>query len=540
MTLAPDRRAETIRSGTVDPAEAGEPWWSYRRPPAPLARPGATRPLRTPPASGLRDAKEPSRPSPTSPAKASPSSLDLDRTPPSAAVPLGGAVAVTLILLLCSRLQIGGVGTVLVPLAALLYASAFARAAKVRHPDEPFYGRWVLYGVLVKLSASWFRYYTLQNTYDGQGDATGYDTFGREFARAWLSGGPEPFVEDLRRTNFIRWFTGVVYYLFGTNMQAGFFLFGMLALIGSVLWYRATVDAVPLANKRLYLGLVLFAPSIAFWPSSIGKESLMQLGIGIVALGTSIVLRGRLLRGLLVALPGGWLLWVVRPHLLALVTLASGVAYLTGRLRNSSSGAGSLLSRPGGAVIVALLMVFTVSQGAKFLGIESLSLASIEAELDEQTERSAQGGSEFDNGGNSLNPIYLPRGAATVLLRPFPWETDSPLQLISSLESAMLGGLILLRLGSVRLSLSRARRIPFLIYAWTLTLAYSMTFSSFANFGLLVRQRSLVLPALFVLLVLEPRALDRAEGDEFDDDEVPASRAEIAAAGRTGGTARGR
>lgn len=504
MTLAPDRRSETIRSGSVAPTQPGEPWWSYRRPPAPRQLAPAT-PLRPPPATGLRDPSPVAPDEPTTPASRS---LDLDKTPPSAAVPLGGAIALTLILMALSRFQVGGFGTFLVPITALLYASAFARYTRVRYPDEPFYGRWVIYGVLVKMAASWFRYYTLQTTYGGQGDATGYDTFGREFARAWLTGAPEPFVEDLRRTNFLRWFTGVVYYLFGTNMLAGFFIFGLLALMGSVLWYRATVEAVPFANKRLYLGLVLFAPSIAFWPSSIGKESLMQLGIGIVALGTSIVLRQRLLRGLLVALPGGWLLWVVRPHLLALVTLAAGVAYLTGRLRNSSSGPGALLSRPGGAVIVALLMVFTVSQGAKFLGIDSLSLDSIEAELDEQTERSAQGGSEFDNGGNSLNPIYLPRGAVTVLLRPFPWETDSPLQLISSLESALLGALIVARLASVRLSFSRARRTPFLIYAWTLTVAYSMTFSSFANFGLLVRQRSLVLPALFVLLVLEHRAQD--------------------------------
>jgi hypothetical protein len=155
-----------------------------------------------------------------------------------------------------------------------------------------------------------------------------------------------------------------------------------------------------------------------------------------------------------------------------------------------------------GLLAVLLLMAFTVSQGAKFLGIEDLSLSSIEAELNEQTERSAQGGSQFDNGGNSLNPINLPHGAVTVLLRPFPWETDSPLQLLSSVESALLAGLIVARLPSLRSALSRARSTPFLLYCWVLTILYAATFSSFANFGLLVRQRSLVLPALFVLIAV--------------------------------------
>jgi len=462
----------------------------------------------------LHPGLQPAEPTLAAPDAASaPISVDLDRSPSSPMLPLAIGIGLLLVLMACARFGVPGVGSFLVPMIALLFGGAFALHAKVRHPDEPFLGKWLMLGVVVKLSASYFRYFTLVNTYGGVGDATGYDTFGRQFARAWLTGNPEPLLDDLRRTNFLRWFTGVVYYLFGSNMVAGFFIFGMLALIGSYLWYRATAEAVPFANRKLYLALMMVAPSITFWPSSVGKESLMQLGIGVVALGTAFALRRRFLLGLAVALPGGWLLWVVRPHLLALVTLAAGVAYLTGRVR-SNRGAGSLLSRPGGSLIVAALIVFTVGQGAQFLGIDSLSVSSIEAELDEQTERSAQGGSQFDNGGNSLNPIYLPRGAVTVLLRPFPWETDSPLQLISSLESALLGAFIVIRLGSLRLSVARARTTPFLIYAWTLTIAYAMTFSSFANFGLLVRQRSLVLPALFVLLVLEVR---NADGSKFSE-----------------------
>jgi hypothetical protein len=160
-------------------------------------------------------------------------------------------------------------------------------------------------------------------------------------------------------------------------------------------------------------------------------------------------------------------------------------------------------------IIIGFLVVFAVSEGAKFLGIDELSVASIEAELDEQSENTAQGGSEFDPGENSLNPVNLPRGAATVLLRPFPWETESSLQLLSSLESVMVAGLIVLRFSSLRRSLRESRRYGFLLYCWVLTISYAATFSSFANFGLLVRQRSLVLPAMFVLLAVRPTRADR-------------------------------
>jgi hypothetical protein len=276
------------------------------------------------------------------------------------------------------------------------------------------------------------------------------------------------------------------------------------------LWYRATADTVPGVNKRLYLALVLFAPSVAFWPSSIGKESLMQLGLGTVALATAHLLRHRLARAAALGASGGWLLWVVRPHLLALVTLAAGCAYAGGRVRGEGGAMRSLMARPVGLLAMVLVMAFAVSQATKFLGIEDLSLSSIEAELNENTERTSQGGSEYDHGGNSLNPLHLPQGAATVLLRPFPWETQSPLQLLSSLESVLLAGLIVARLPSLRAALTGVRSTPFLLYCWTLVILYAATFSSIANFGLLVRQRSLVLPPLYVLISVRAAATSRS------------------------------
>ena len=68
---------------------------------------------------------------------------------------------------------------------------------------------------------------------------------------------------------------------------------------------------------------------------------------------------------------------------------------------------------------------------------------------------------------------------------------------------------IVVRLPSLRLALVRARAMPYLIYCWALAALYIIAFSSFANFGLLVRQRSLLFPALFALLCVSP-ALDRA------------------------------
>jgi hypothetical protein len=429
-------------------------------------------------------------------------------TPPTPWLIAG--IGLLVLTMLSTQLGAMEVGVVAVPVAGLFLAVATGRYVAQHRPEEAWIGRWLVLGVFAKVTVSYVRYFTLVNAYEGVGDATLYDEFGQELALAWLDGTTPPELVDLRKTNFVRWFTGVVYYLFGTNMVAGFFVFGLLAVVGSYLWYRATVDSVPGINRRLYLGLLLFAPSIAFWPASIGKEALMQLGIGVTALATSLVLRQRLLKGLLIGLAGGWLIWVVRAHLLALVTVAAGFAYIAGRVRAEGRG-GGLLSRPLGLVIIILLMAITVNQGAEFLDIENLSVDSIEAELDEQTERSTQGGSSFEHEGNSLNPLTLPQNAMTVLLRPFPWETESSLQLLASLESVIVAGLLFVRRSSLVASLRQARTYPFLLFCWAFTLMYAAAYSSFANFGLLVRQRSLILPALFVLIAVE--ASSRPHGD---------------------------
>jgi hypothetical protein len=274
------------------------------------------------------------------------------------------------------------------------------------------------------------------------------------------------------------------------------------------------VDAVPFVNRRLFFIFLMFAPSIVFWPSSIGKEALMQLGLGAVAWATSLAYQGRFLRALPLVGGGGWLLFVVRPHLLALVTLAAAVPYFFGRIGGRK--AGSILSRPIGMVAVGLLVVFTVTAGAKFLGIQNLSVESVQEQLDQETARTSQGGSSYSHGSNSLSPLTMPNGVATVLLRPFPWEASSALSLLASLEGAAVIGLILYRFSSIRLAFKRFRTYPFIFYCLILLLLYSMTFSSFANFGLLNRQRSLVLPALYALIALEP-ALARGE-DRLDYD----------------------
>ncbi|GIU85989.1 MAG: hypothetical protein KatS3mg009_0504 [Acidimicrobiia bacterium] len=252
----------------------------------------------------------------------------------------------------------------------------------------------------------------------------------------------------MRRTGFVMWVVQRLYTVIGADQIAGFLAFGLFAFIGSYFWYRATVTAVPFVNRRMYCAVVFFLPSIAFWPASIGKEALMQFGIGAAALGTALLFERRLVPAVVVAAPGMYLLWAVRPHLFALVTVSAAFAYLVGR-----GGAPATDDRPPtlsltralGIILVGAVAVFAVGQAMSFLGIEDLSVGAIEEELNEQAGRTAQGSSAFreqESEPKSLTPLSIPLGAVTVLLRPFVWEVETPTQIIASIEAAFITYLV--------------------------------------------------------------------------------------------------
>jgi hypothetical protein len=523
-----DRTSEPWSAGSVEiPRTRG--WWTQRRPGPPLvdfpgrgadpgegdraratgAGAGGNGSARLPPTGSDEPAGGAAGPVPTRSATA-------DDGRGTMAIWIA-AIGVVVLVMSVHFFPSARLSRVIVPIVGLCAAIGFGARLQRKHPEEPWLLRWLVYAMIVKEIASILRYRTLVNSYGDVGDATVYDKYGRRFVNIWLHtpGAVAPHLDNLRKSNFLRWFTGIIYFLFGEDMIAGFIAFALIAFVGSYLWYRAAVVALPFLNRRLFFLFVFFAPSIAFWPSSIGKEALMQFGIGSAALGTAHLLRGRIVRGIAVAAPGAWLLWVVRPHLLALVTLGAAGAFLIGKSprRAKSDPVQSSLVKPVGMIVVGFLALFAVSQGANSLGLPSLTLGSVQAELDATTVSTGQGNSSFNNGGNSLSPLHLPQGAVTVLLRPFPWEVSSPLQILASLEGLALAGFIVYRRRSLAISLRRLRSSPFLFYCWAVTLLYAITFQAFANFGLLVRERSLVLPALYVLLCLEPGPGDEEQSE---------------------------
>ena len=198
------------------------------------------------------------------------------------------------------------VGTFLIVVAALCLTVAFGRLVSASRPAEHWVGGMLLLGVLVKLAASWLRWWTIVDGYEGVADASMYDEWGREFATAWMTGGTPPELVDMTNTNFIRWFTGAVYYVFGMDMITGFIVFGLLAFAVGWSWP----------------GLFLYAVARLGRDAPTQASSVIQAG---AFLGGAL---GPALLGLIVALAGFQTAWYVAS---ASFVLAGGLVLLARR-----------------------------------------------------------------------------------------------------------------------------------------------------------------------------------------------------------------
>jgi hypothetical protein len=166
--------------------------------------------------------------------------------------------------------------------------------------------------------------------------------------------------------------------------------------------------------------------------------------------------------------------------------------------------------RLGGLVLVlALLLAGSTLIGVaeKFFGLSSLNTESAQEVLDTATQRTAEGGSTFTSVSPN-NPVGFAVDGVTVLFRPFPFEVSNVAAMLTSLEGfalLVLCGLSVRRLARLRFELLQR---PYVAFAIVYTFAFIYAFSSLVNFGILARQRSQLLPVLFVVLCVPRREAD--------------------------------
>jgi hypothetical protein len=395
--------------------------------------------------------------------------------------------------------------TTLVALAVGPFLALVVLRKAVRAESDPFIGRVIVLGFVAKLAGT-AAYYLMVAEVWGGGDVSRYVRAGRGLVPIIRSG---TLPDEARETGtpFMEFLVGVVFSVVGPNEIAGYLVFSMLSFVGMYLFLQAFKLALPLGDHRRYAALILLMPTLLFWPSTIGKEAWMLFTMGAAAYGAARALRAQRFGYLLLAAATAGVA-AVRPHMAVLIAMSFAIAFLL-RLRDRSIRQ-TAAAWVVGLVVVAIGTGMTASHFSDELGSDERRdaplterLAADTEEVLDRTERNTRrGGGEFES-----RPVRTPGdfvyAAVTVPFRPFLSEAHNQTAVLSSLESVFV--LILLLSALPRVLGPRPvpfLRQPYLIFAATFSAGFVIAFSNVGNFGILVRQRAMLLPLLLVLAAL--------------------------------------
>lgn len=363
--------------------------------------------------------------------------------------------------------------------------------------DDPWIIRLLGVGLVLKMVGSLARYFTIFVLYDGLGDASRYNNYASYQHVLWRQG---QFVWEpagKMGTQNLELITTAVYTVIGPAPLAGFLVFASFAFWGCYLLYRAFRVAVPSGDHRLYAALLFLLPSLLFWPSSIGKEAWLMLWLGALALGAArfFAQQPGAVAPLLLGIVGTTM---IRPHLTVLLVSALLVAQFFRPVGNQAIG---ILYKAAGIGALVIASVVLVTQSADFLGIDDLTVQAVGDSIEEASVQTEQGGSAFSPVPLS-NPLGVPAAIVTLIFRPFPWEASSAPMLLQSLEGLLFIGLVIKFWPRIRQLPRVMRSHPYVVFAVVYSVAFIIAFAGFGNFGILARQRTLMIPLFAVLLCL--------------------------------------
>ncbi|MCW8138160.1 MAG: hypothetical protein KIT58_04575 [Planctomycetota bacterium] len=379
----------------------------------------------------------------------------------------------------------------------VLAAATLGVAVAARRLDHDL-GRLLWLSYVMRVIGSLARYAVLVGPYRGQGDATVYFNMGWEYADAvWTL----DFEGIDRRTGqqgtvFIRIVSAIVLSIIGPTMLGEFLVFAMASLSGLWLMVLAMARETSALNTRRYALIVALAPSLWYWPSSIGKDSLILLALGLVVFGYA----GRAGRVNWIALLLGLALgYSIRPHVAAIMGLGLVSAeILSGE--GPALGANRLVKL---TVVGVMAVVLLQNMGERF-GLDALDLEDLQSFMDHAAGQTMQGGSRIE----STSGLWrFPVGLMNVLFRPFPWEAHNLGALMASIELVVIWAYILRTRSRLRDTLTLIRHERALRFAVPCGLLFALALgATFFNLGILARQRVAPIALLLMCVWRSPQA----------------------------------
>jgi hypothetical protein len=357
-------------------------------------------------------------------------------------------------------------------------------------------------GVLLRPLGAGLRYGILQYVYHGSGDASKYFGRARSYAPLFWDGNFHAFVGTLfgprgtwQGTRFIQFVTSIVVAVIGPTKLGTFLFFAIFPTIGLLAFALAFSRACPGASVSRYLFWILLFPSLWYWPSSIGKESVVLMGMGLATMGF-VGKQGRI--NWLVMGLGLFLIYAIRPEVAAVTVGALSVSHWLSFAGNWNA------ARVVQAAVIGVVSVVGLAFFLQSSGVEQLDAEGLTSYVEGSTGRKLEGGSGIEAVNVGLTGI--PVAFVNIMFRPFPWEANNFLMLLSALEIGMFWGILWYRRANVLRAVREWRSNRLLRIALPFTILYAIALGMMlSNLGIIARQRVFLFPFLFLVAEALPR-----------------------------------
>jgi hypothetical protein len=272
----------------------------------------------------------------------------------------------------------------------------------------------------------------------------------------------------------------------GFTYESIMVLFSFLGFIGFAFFYIFFKERVKLNHKILsvdFVTLIFFLPNLHFWSSSFGKGSLIFFGFGLFFF--AINNPGPRLWALLI---GGYVIYMIRPHIFFVILIAIGLSYTF-----STKGV-SVIYRVLILSASVIILSYIYQDILSITGLDDESI--LESDFSERADRLTKATSGIDIANYSL-----PEKMFAFWFRPLFFDAPGMLGLVVSFENLFY----LFAFGY----LLQPKAISFLFRGDAITKTCLLTFLGVSlalaqisgNLGLAMRQKSQVMILMmFVIL----------------------------------------
>jgi len=291
--------------------------------------------------------------------------------------------------------------------------------------------------------------------------------------------------------------------------------FAFFGLLGVWLFYRAVVLAVGRPWPSVFYVLAFF-PSILFWSSTLGKDPLQFLFLGLYAYGAAMwFVEGRLgaIPWIGIGLAGTYML---RPWICMIAVAALGLTTMLGRCRPWQIG----MAVTAQVVLVQQMFSIFLQGGTAHLVLDIMESARGVAEG--YGMEGASGEKGIDLSSQDALATAFPLAFFSGLFRPLPYDITNPFTALAAVENTVVLVLAVVALCRVRLGYLRD---PLVLWPFLYTVLWT-SFHGFivmVNFGSGVRYKLQVWP-FFLLMLL---SLTYSQGRAFLTSRLPARRADF-------------